>query len=213
MNKGKFAIAGWIVAAGLASVILASGFQGGVDKSGVVDLNRAVQESEMGKKNKESLDAMVNARKGVIEFMDQQQVLTEEQAQKLRTLNLKSPITETEKKELDKVKEDVIAARKNFEALNQKQNPTEEDRRLLGEYNRRIESTRALVQTWGGQFQEELSLKQSDLISDSVKRADAAIREVSKKDGYTVVFSMPGAAVYGANDLTEAVTKALNAAK
>lgn len=204
---------GWVVAAGLGVTILASGFLSGADKFGVVDLNKAVQDSEMGKKNKEALDAMVTARKGVIEFLDTQQVATEEQAQKIKNLSLKATLSESEKKDLEKAKEDVINANKNFTVLNQKQSPTEEDRRLLGEYNRSIERTRNLVQTWGGQFQEELQLKQADLINDSVRRADAAIRDVSKKDGYTVVFSSPGAAVYGANDLTEAVTKALNAAK
>ena len=213
MKNGRFAIAGWIIAAGLAGVMFASGFNGAADKFGIVDLNKAVQDSEMGKKNKEALDAMVNARKGVIEFMELQQVLTEEQAQKLRNLSLKTPLTETEKKDLEKVKEDVINAAKNFTALNQKQNPTEEDRRLLGEYNRSIERTQALMRAWGNQFQEELSIKQTDLINESVRRADTAIRDVSKKDGYTVVFSAPASAVYGANDLTEAVTKALNAGK
>lgn len=213
MNNKNFSIAGWIVAAGLAGMMFASGFQGGADKVGVVDLNKAVQDSEMGKKNKEMLDGMVQGRRSVIDFMQTHEVLTVEQAQKLKTLSLKTPLTDAEKKDLDKVKEDVIAAAKNFQVLNQKSNPTEDDRKLLQDYNQRIQGTRQLVQEWGPVFQEELQNKQADLINDSVKRADAAIKDISKKDGYTTVFSAPAAAVYGANDLTEAVTKALNATK
>lgn len=213
MKSSKFQMAGWLVAAGLAGVVFAGGFQSGADKFGVVDLNKAVQDSEMGKKNKETLESMVTARKNVVEFMETQRVLTVEQATKLKNLSLKTPLTETEKKDLDKVKEDVISAAKNFDTLNQKQNPTEEDRKLLQDYQTRINSTRGLLNEWGQTFQDDLSLKQQELINDSIRRADAAIKDVCKKDGYTVVFSSPAAAVYGANDLTEAITKALNASK
>ncbi len=213
MNSKKLSYAGWIVAACLVGVMFGSGFQGAADKTGTVDLNKAVQDSELGKKNREALDAAVNSRKAIIEFMQTRRVLTLEQAQKLKTLSIKSPLTDAEKKDLDKVKDDVISASKNFDALNQKPNPTEEDRNLLQEYNSRIQNTGGLIQDWGNQFSQELEQLQNQMISDSVKKADVAIKEVAKRDGYTVVFSSPGAAVYGANDLTEAVTKALNAQK
>jgi len=211
--SGKFAVTGWVVAAGLASVMLVSGFQGAQDKFGVVDLNKAVQDSDVGKKNKEQLETAVNARRGIIDFMQQNRVLTLEQAQKLKNLSLKSPPTDAEKKDLDKVKADVVIAKQNFEALNQKPNPTEDDRNLLKEYNNRIQSTNNLIQDWGGEFQGFLENLQQTLISNSVKRADTAIHEISKKDGYTVVYAMPASAVYGANDLTGALTKAIDAQK
>lgn len=209
----KFQSAGWFVAVGLAGVLLGGGFQGSADKFGVVDLNKAVQDSEMGKKNKDTLDNMVAARKGIIEFMSTNEVMTVEQATKLKNLSLKMPPTDAEKKDLDKVKEDVIAASKNFDVLNQKANPTEDDRKLLQEYNNRVQNTRSLRSEWGGDFQSELNDKQTDMINEAIRRADVAVKEVSKRDGYTVVFTVPGASAYGANDVTEAVTKSLNSAK
>lgn len=211
--NGKFAVTGWVVAAVLAGVMFAGGFQGAQDKFGVVDLNKAVQDSDVGKKNKEQLESAVNARRGIIDFMNLNRVLTVEQAQKLKNLSLKSPPTDAEKKDLDKVKADVVQAKNNFEALNQKASPTEDDRNLLKEYNNRIQSTDGLIQNWGGEFQGYLENLQQTLISDSVKRADTAIREIAKKDGYTVVYAMPASAVYGANDLTGALTKAIDAQK
>ena len=213
MNKEKLAPLGWVVAALMAGFVFAGGFQGAQDKIGVVDLNKAVQNSEMGKKNHEELDAMVTARKGVIEFMQQHRVLTREQANKLKTLSLKTSLSDAESKDLNKVKEDVKASHTNFDVLNQKSNPTEDERNLLQQYNAFIQATNELVQDWGGQFSNELEQRQNQMIQDSVQKADNAIKEVSKKEGYTVVFSEPAAAVYGANDLTDAVTKALNAQK
>lgn len=213
MKKEKLALSGWVVAALLAGIVFGGGFQGAQDKLGVVDLNKAVQESEMGKKNREELDSMVTARKNIIEFMQLHRVLTREQANKLKTLSLKATLTDAEKKDLTKVQEDVKAAHTNFDAMNQKPSPTEDERNLLQQYNGFIQDTNALVQDWGGQFSAELEQKQSQMIQDSVKKADQAIKDVSKKEGYTIVFSQPAAAVYGANDLTEAVTKALNAQK
>ena len=60
-------------------------------------------------------------------------------------------------------------------------------------------------------FYNELATLKENLIQDAVKRADQAIKDIAKRDGYTIVYSMPGSAVYGANDLTAAVTKALDA--
>lgn len=213
MKNEKLALSGWVVAALLAGFTFAGGFQGAQEKTGVVDLNKAVQDSDMGKKNREELDGMVNSRKAVIEFMQTHRVLTREQANKLKTLSLKPTLTDAEKKDLQKVQDDVKTAHTNFDALNQKQSPTEDERNLLQQYNGFIQDTQGLIQDWGAQFSNELEQKQGQLINDSVKKADQAIRDVAKRDGYSVVFSQPAAAVYGANDLTEAVTKALNAQK
>ena len=213
MNQNKVSMAGWLVAAVLGGVVLTGGFQGAQDKFGVVDVNKAVVDSEMGKKNREKMDAESVARQGIIDFMQTHRVLTVEQAQKIKTLSLKTPLSATEKAELDKVKEEVVKAAKSFDTLNQKPSPTDDDRNLLQEYNNRVQNTGALVQEWGQTFYNDLANLKETLIQDAVKKADTSIKELSKKDGYTLVFSSPGACVYGANDLTDAVTKSLNASK
>ncbi len=213
MTRNKFATAGWLVAAGLAGVFLAGGFQGPADKFGMVDVNKAVSNSDLGKKNKETLDTAVKARQGVIEFMRQQRVLTREQATKIRDLSLKAAPTDQDKKDLQKIQNDVIASAKNFDGLNQKTNLTDDDRKQLQEYHQSIDNTSSLVEEWSQSFGQELDALQTQLIQDSIAKADAAIKDIGKKEGYSIVYSAPGATVYAANDITDAVTKALNAQK
>lgn len=210
MNDKKIAYAGWLVAAVMGGVMMGSGFQSGADKFGVVDMNKAVQDSELGKKNREALDAAVNAREGIMSFFQSHSVPTVEQATKIKNLSLKTPLSDSEKTELEKLKQDVITAQKNFDALNQKANPTDDDRRLLQDYNSRKQYTAGLLDDWRQTFGSELQTLQGQLISDAVKKADQSIRDIAKKDGYTVVFTVPGATAYGSNDLTDSLTKSLN---
>lgn len=208
MNQ-KFGQAGWIVAAGLAGMMFASGFQGGTTKEGVVDIVKLGQESKVGLRNSEALRTAFLARNGLMEFAATQLVLTSEQATKLRTLSLKEPITEAEKTELEKLKEDIKASAKNFNDLNQKQNPTDADRAMLQDYNNRVQTIRRLLEAWNTEFTEELNRLEGTLRQQTIQTAKEVVKDLGKKQGYTIIFESQ-VAPYGANDLTDAALKALN---
>ncbi|MCW5937286.1 MAG: OmpH family outer membrane protein [Fimbriimonadaceae bacterium] len=212
-NQTFTLVSGWVTAAVLAGIFLGSGFQSSQEKTAVIDLEKVVFESEEGKLNAQRLDQAVASRQGVLDFMRTHRVATAEQARSFKDLSLKTDIAANEKTQLDRIKGDIQSASRDFDALNQKQDPTEEDRNRLRAYNSQFQSTTALLDEWSNQFQQELQTMRDQMITDSGKRANDILKKIAASEGYTVVLASPRTALYGANDLTEKVTKALDAKK
>ena len=203
---------GWFAAALIAGTLLGGGFLPQAEKTGVVDVQKVVEQSEFGKANQDTFSAMKSAREGVLEFIDTYRVLTPEQAQKLRELSLKQAATAPEKAELERVKADVIAADKKSKELSTKTNLSPEERTLMEDYAKRSQAMEATAQRWFREFTNEMQTWADAQKLASVDKARAAIQEVGKAGGYTIVFEV-GVAPYGANDLTDAALKAMNAKK
>ena len=212
MKQMKFDKLGWITAAALAGVMLGSGFQGGSDKSGVVDIAKVVEMSDFGKQNQDTFQKMKSAREGVLEFIDQYRVLTNEQAMKIRDLSLKETLTAEEKAELERVKGEVMLADKKSKELVTKTNLTPEERTLMQEYASRSQNMEQTAGRWYQQFTGELETWTNKQKIASIDRARAAIQEVARAQGFTIVFEV-GVAPYGANDLSDGTLKAMNAKK
>lgn len=189
-----------------------SGFQPSADKFGVVDLNKVIQQSDLGKANTQALNASLSARRGLMEFVNTYQVLTTEQAQRLRELTVKANITDAEKAEMEKIKNDVKASDAKFKELNQKAQLTDADRQLLQDFNGRAQTMSKVLERWNQEFTDEVSQLQQQLQTATVDKARAAVGQVAKAQGFTVVFES-AMAIYGANDLTDASVKAMNANK
>lgn len=212
MQSTKFFKLGWIAAAGLLGIVLAGAFQGATDKFGVVDISQVVEDSDYGKANQEQFKNLKAAREGILEFIDNYRVLTNEQAQRLRDLSLKDTQTAEEKAELDRIKADVIASSKKSMELQAKPNISPEDRTLLEEYSRRSQVMEQVAQRWYKEFTSDMQNWADKQKLASVEKARAAIQEVSKAQGYTIVFEV-GIAPYGANNITADALKAMNAKK
>lgn len=211
MNS-RFSKLGWVVAAALAGIFLAAGFQDNAQKVGVIDITKVVESSDFGKQNQDQFAAMKTAREGVLEFIDQYRVLTVDQATKIRDLSIKPTVTAAEKAELDSIKATVIAANKKNNELAIKPNLTPEERTLLDEYARNSAAMEQTAQRWLRDFTTELQNWADKQKMESLNKARAAVQEVAKAQGYSVVFEV-GVAPYGANDLTDAALKAMNAKK
>ncbi|MCB8933701.1 MAG: OmpH family outer membrane protein [Fimbriimonadaceae bacterium] len=212
MQKLTVNQSGWLAAALIAGAAIGVGFQGSAEKSAVVDVQKVVEQSDYGKQNQVTFNEMKAGREGLLEFIDTYRVLTTEQAQKIRDLSLKVGATAPEKAELERVKADVIAADKKSKELSQKPNLTPEERTLIEEYARRSQAMEATAQRWFREFTNELQTWADQQKLTSVEKARAAIQEVGKAGGYSIVFEA-GVAPYGANDLTDAALKAMNAKK
>lgn len=203
---------GWGLSAVLATVLLASGFQAGTEKTGVVDLNTVIQQSNYGKQSTESLNNQLKVRRALIDFVMTYKVLTREQAERLRELSLKATPTEDDKKQIEKIKQDVIDSDRRRNELSQKANLTEADAALLRDYSQRALAMEELVNRWSQVFQDDLEELQTKAREDSIARAKVALSSVAKGGAYTVVMEST-VAPFGVNDLTEAVVTKMNATK
>lgn len=210
MNQTRFLQLGWILFAGIAGISMAGGFQDKTDKIGVVDITKVVEQSNFGKKNQDEFQKMKLAREGLLEFIDTYRVLTNEDAQRLRDLSLKVNRNATEDAEIERIKATVIASSKRFNELTTKASLTPEERTLVEEYARRSQTMNDVAQRWFREFTSEMSDWADKQKLESVTRARAAIQEIAKQQGYTVVFEL-GVAPYGANDVSGAALQAMNA--
>ncbi|MEA2551911.1 MAG: hypothetical protein QOJ65_87 [Fimbriimonadaceae bacterium] len=213
--KAKGDLIGWVVAAALAGVMVGSGFQGSTEKTGVVDLVKVMEASTSGKANAAQFDVLKGAREGLLKFIDENPVLTIEQAQKLHDITVKDNPTDADKAEMEKVKADAVVTAKRYQELAGKNNLTPEERTQLNEYSQRAQTmmgSTGTAQRWLMEFKEEMQDWADKHRADSLQRARTAVQQVAKAQGYSVVFES-SIAPYGANDLTDAALQAMNAQK
>jgi Skp family chaperone for outer membrane proteins len=203
---------GWVIAAAFIAVTVAGGFQANGIKIGVVDISKVVENSEFGKVNQDTFTKMRVAREGLLEFIDANRVLTNEQAQQIRDLWLKPNPSKEDTAKLETLKAEVVAAAKRSTELATKPNMTPEERTLVEEYARRSQTMNDVAQRWFREFTSEMQTWADKQKLESIDRGRAAIQEVAKAEGYTVVLEI-GIAPYGANDITAAALAKLNEKK
>jgi Skp family chaperone for outer membrane proteins len=210
MHNTKLMHLGWIVAAGLAGILVAGGFQGDTNKFAAVDIAKVIENSNYGKASQKTFEDMKTARQSVLEFLDANQIASAEQIKQLTELSTKEKPTAADKTALDQLKKDIIAAKdKNYQLL-QKVNLTDEERNLMKVYSDRASATNAMMQKMYNDFTKEMQTWADNQKQASVARARGCIAEAAKAQAYTVVYEV-GVVPYCANDLTEAALKAMNA--
>jgi Skp family chaperone for outer membrane proteins len=178
----------------------------------VVDFATLVESSDYFKSNDATLNKMKGDREGILEFLFTYKVATTEQTQKLKELILKEAPTAAEKAELEKIKGDIMATDKNDKTLGTKPNPTPDETALMREYGNRKRATDELLPRWQQEFERELQARFQSVRSTAIERARQALSDIGKSGGYTVIFRAD-VAPYGANDITDAALKAMNAKK
>lgn len=203
---------GWIVAAVMAVVVFGSGFQTTAEKTGVVDLNKVIQDSNIGKSNSTKLNQALAKRRALLDFIGTYTVTTMEQANQLKGLELKDPQTEADKAAVDKIKKDVQASDKIRADLMTKQNLTDADRRQISEYSQRARAMEELAVAWDREFSNDLSNLREQLQQNTIDLAKAALARVAKQQGFTTVLETT-VAPYGVNDLTTSTVTSMNAGK
>jgi len=203
---------GWVVAAAIFGVIAASGFQGAFQKVASVDIAYLLANSDLGKANIASLDTLKGTYSDLIGFVDQNRVLTVDQAKNLRDLWLKDNPSTVDKASLDSLKADIVAAEKKNIELSQKPNLTPEERVQLQEYSTRSANTETLLNQWYQEFSQVFQQSLGQRQADTLAKAKVAAQSVAKSQGYTLVFNST-ASIYAANDITQDALKAMNAQK
>ncbi len=213
MNSTRFLQLGWVLVAAILGVIVAGDFQAPPQiKIGTVDIVRIMNDSDYGKEGQAIFKKMKDARQGVLEFIETYRVLTTDQAQRIRDLSLKDNATKEESAELDRTKADVIAASKRSIELATKPNMTPDERTIVEEYARRSQNMNDVAKRWLSEFSDQMNRFADDRRLTGLQKAKAAINQVSKSQGFTVVFDT-STAPYGASDITDASLAAMNATK
>lgn len=212
MFKERFLQLGWVLFLSLLAVVSVVGFQTPVEKVGVADINRLMDQSDYGKSLQAQLDKMRSARQDVLSFIDQNRVLTVDQATQIRDLSLKPSLTKEEQAQLDSLKATVVAANKKWTELATKTNMTPEDRTLVQDYSDRAQRMAELGSRWVRDFSSDLAEWAAKQKAEGNQRARAAIHEVAKAQGYTMVYDSVFVP-YGVNDLTDTALTAMNAKK
>lgn len=206
---------GWIAAAAIAGVILSSGFQVTADKSAVVDLVGVVTKSSSGQADSQRFETLKANRQGLLDFVAANPVITLEQAQQLHDLVVKDPQSDADKAQITKIEGDITAASKQYQDLKAKQNLTADEKNQIAQYEQRAQTILGdggTYQRWGNDFTSELQDWSNKHHADGLDKARAAVAQVAKAQGFTLVFDK-SVAPYGANDLTDAALQALNAQK
>jgi Skp family chaperone for outer membrane proteins len=203
---------GWILFFGLLAVTAGVGFQVPAEKIGVADINRMMDESDFGKSVKAQLVKMRTAREEILTFIDTQRVLTPEQAFQIRDLSIKPTLTKEEQAQLDSIKAAVVAANKKWTELATKPNMTPEERTLLQDYSDRAQKMNEIGNRWVRDFTSDMDAWIQNQKAESNVRARAAIQEVAKQQGFTMIYDSVFTP-YGANDITDASLVAMNAKK
>ena len=192
--------------------MLAGGFQNQPQKIGVVDLQSVFQSSDYFQQKQGDLKALEDSRSNLLDFIHTYKIITPQQADRYKTLALKTDITPAEKGELTKLQNDIQAANQAFTTLQTKQNPTADDVAKLKSYNDQARQTDELYSAWQQQFGDELARQRDQYRKDVLDRVTSAVQDYAKKQGYTLVFASD-VAPFGTNDVTPDTLKVMNAKK
>ncbi|HEY0867877.1 MAG TPA: OmpH family outer membrane protein [Fimbriimonas sp.] len=212
MNQSRFQLLGWFLFVATFGVFVATGFQDNTTKIGVVDISKVVENSDFGKQNQETFNAMKKSREDLLEFIDTYRVLTPEQATQLRDISLKPNPSKEESATLETTKASIVASNKKWQELSTKTNLTQEDRVLIEDYAKRSQTMNEVAQRWFREFTNDMQTWADKQKLTSIEKARASIQEVAKAQGYSVVFEV-GVAPYGANDLSDAALAKMNEKK
>jgi Skp family chaperone for outer membrane proteins len=212
MHNMKNTQLGWIVAAALGGILIGGGFQPDAGKMGVMDINAAVNKSAAGIAFHKSDQDMRTARIELLKFVQQHPEVTPEQAGPLHDLSIKAVQTPDDKAKIEEIKKQVVDSQTKYEALQQKPTPTEEERKLLTYYANLAREMETNAQKWADAFQNEMQTWGETQSQILVEKARQAAADIGKAQGFTIIFNA-GAAPWGVNDVTDAVTKAMDAKK
>lgn len=196
-----------ILALGMVALLAGSGFQNNSQKIGVIDSNSVIQKIADAKNMVEQEKNLRTDRETVIQFLDRYRVMKREDAEKFKNLSIKPTKTDAEKAALETVKNAATDAQRKFKDLELKSSPTADELKSLDDYRNRQNEMVEYLQGLVKEFETELGAIHGKNQATLFEAFKAGIDDVGKKQGYTLVMDK-NVAPYGANDLTDDVSKA-----
>jgi Skp family chaperone for outer membrane proteins len=187
-------------------VCIGGGFQSKTDKPGFIDMQAVFADSNLKRKNDDHLQLVEQARLSTLEFLGLNPSMNADQLARYKVLSTKETLTPAETAELAKIKQDAQAESKKYDDLRQKQNPSQQDVATLNDLGARNTLDTSARSQWGREFDLELRTMQANLNAKSIDAIKAAIGQVAKSQGLTLVFR-ENVAIYGSRDLGTDVKK------
>ncbi len=203
---------GWYIAGIAILATCAVGFRAPGDKTGVVDLNKVVAESDFAKGRNESFRTIAESRNSVLEFLSTYRTVSPDVSKSFHDLSVKDALSVVDKAALEKAKQTAMTQDKAFRDLQTKASPTDEDRTKLADFGRNGQANEALSGKWQQEFEAEAQALREKFRIEALERVRAAVAKVSKDQGFSTVFSQD-VVPYSANDITADAIKAMNAKK
>jgi Skp family chaperone for outer membrane proteins len=195
-----------VIALGMVVVLAGSGFQGANMKLGIVDSERVFQGIEISRNYQETQKNLITERQNILAFLDTHRVMKKDDIEKFKTLSLKATKTDAEKAELEKIKTSAANAKKRFDELQFKSSPTDADLKEFNTLKDMQAEAPEVLQKIANEFQREIEQSQSENAKTAFEVYKAAVADVGKKQGFTVIFDSK-VVPYAANDSTDEVIK------
>lgn len=202
----KFDKFGWVVAAGLASAILVSGFDAAPPKFASVDIGKVGQDSDVAKRANDDLQKFGGARSAVLSLIKNNPGMLPDDATKYADLKTKPTLTPADQTEITRIEADALTQTNKRRELISRTNPTPDEQKQLIDFQQRGSKNGEIYQTLGQKYQTEISEKEQSMRNDVLDKVKTAIKEIATKQGYSIVFSSESAP-YAANDITPEVIK------
>jgi len=203
---------GWVAAAALAGGMIGMGFKAPSDKTGTVDIAKVFRDSDLAKQGTEKLRAQAQARRSVMEFVASNRNIKLEDATKLHDLLIKDPVTAVDRAEIERIQNEAKATEIKARELQTLPKPTAADLSQLDDFTKRKDQSGQLLEKWQKEFEAEIQQKEAKLNDDTLDKVRAAIQQVGKDEGYSIVFAN-NIAPFCPNDLTTAASNKLNGKK
>ncbi len=210
MTKQMWDRMGWGVAGCVGVVFAMSGFQSSEVKIGVVEMAQVVQASNYGKGQLQAFEKMKAEREEMLKFLSSNDVATAEQVKELRDLVRKNPRSEAETARYQALRAEITATTEKAKTLATKNDLTAEEKKDLEEYTRRAQGVDRALQGLYAAFTNEMQDWADDQKTAGRTKGNAVLKEIAKTQGMTIVFDSD-VVPYGANDLSDATLKGLNA--
>lgn len=187
-----------------------SAFQQPQLKLGVVDVSKVAEDSKLGKRKKDEFEKMRTKMTAVLQFMNQNRLISKDQATKFRELSLIEKPTADQTQQLEGLKTLIQRAKQEFDDLLKVSNPTETQLKRIQELSGYGNDTLDRLREWDREFGQQMSDLANSAQSEVLNKAREAVKKLGKRDGYTVILES-NSAPYGANDVTADVLKVFDA--
>ncbi|CAN5619958.1 hypothetical protein BH11ARM2_BH11ARM2_34930 [soil metagenome] len=204
---------GWAIAGvmGLAMAgMVGSGFQTTQTKIGTVSVAKVFNDSDYVKHQDSDLKNLGTSRKAIVDFIDAYRTMPTADLQKFKDLSMKPSPSDGDKAEIERIRSAAVQTDQKYRDLQTKANQSDAEKTQMAEFNRRVQDNSQLLQKVQDELSQEVQDRQAKLRSDTMEKVKAAVAEVAKKEGYSVIF-LDEVAPYSANDLTDEALKVMNA--
>jgi Skp family chaperone for outer membrane proteins len=203
----------WGISAGLAialAYLAGSGFQANTLKVGTVDMDRVFSDAEYRKKLDNELRELQASRRATFSFLSAYPMLNQADLLKFRDLSVKSPQTDADRAEIERLRQQAVLADQRYRELQTKPTKTDAEKTQFDTYQRNVQENSGVIRQVVNEFELEAQERTIKLTEEMRSKVREIVADLAGKQGYTIVFSN-GSAPYAGSDLTADALKAINA--